>query len=193
MASMDVDIDEKSTPEQREARDKEDRARELQEQAALPYSWTQELGEIDITIPVAQGTRGADLAVVLQKKKLRLGLKGHDPILEGELCKEIKVEDSTWTIQDNKIVLIHLEKLNQQWWENILTHHPKIDTRKIEPKDSKLSDLDGETRGMVEKMMFDNQQKQLGRPTSDELKKMEALKRFQAAHPELDFSQAKIS
>ena len=35
MASMDVDIDERSTPEQREARDKEDRARELQEQAGM--------------------------------------------------------------------------------------------------------------------------------------------------------------
>ena len=66
---------------------------------ALPYSWTQELGELDITVPVPQGTRGSDLAVVLQKKKLRLALKGHDPILEGELCKEIKVEDSTWTIR----------------------------------------------------------------------------------------------
>src|ERR1700761_9212876 len=49
-------------------------------------------------------------------------------------------------LEDNKIVLIHLEKLNHNWWENVLTHHPKIDTRKIEPKDSKLSDLDGETR-----------------------------------------------
>jgi len=190
---MDVDHDAKITAEQREARENEDRAKELQEQAALPYSWTQELGELDITVPVPQGTRGADLAIVLQKKKLSVGLKGHDSIMGGELCKEIKIEDSTWTVQDNKIVLIHLEKLNQQWWENVLTHHPKIDTRKIEPKDSKLSDLDGETRGMVEKMMFDNQQKQLGRPTSDELKKMEALKKFQAAHPELDFSQAKIS
>jgi len=193
---MEADRDEKATPEEIKARDNEKRAREQLEQAALPYSWTQELGEVDITVPVPQGTRGADLIVVLRKKKLSLALKGPDrePILDGELCREIKVEDSTWTIQDNKIVLIHLEKLNQQqWWENVLTHHPKIDTRKIEPKDSKLSDLDGETRGMVEKMMFDNQQKQLGRPTSDELKKMDALKKFQAAHPELDFSKAKIS
>ena len=115
MASMDIDHDDSPTAEQREARDKEDRAKELREQAgmhiiccelfylimvlALPYSWTQELGELDITVPVPQGTRGADLVVVLQKKKLSVGLKGQDPILYGVLCKEIKVEDSTWTVR----------------------------------------------------------------------------------------------
>ncbi|KAJ7169828.1 HSP20-like chaperone [Mycena filopes] len=180
--------------QEREVRDKHDRAKEFAEQAALPYQWTQELGEVDVVVPVPKGTRGKDLVVVIQKKKLSVGLKGQDKILEGELCKEIKVEDSTWTLEDNVSVLIHLEKINQQqWWENVLTHHPKIDTRKIEPGNSKLSDLDGETRGMVEKMMFDNQQKQMGKPTSDELKKQEALKKFQDSHPELDFSNAKFS
>ncbi|KAF8222992.1 nuclear movement protein nudC [Tricholoma matsutake] len=192
MASVD-DYDNLSK-EEREIRDKEDRAREAGEQAALPYTWRQELGEVDVVVPVPKGTRAKDLVVTLQKKRLSVGLKGQDKILDGELCKDIKVEDSTWTLQDNQAVLIHVEKLNQQeWWENVLTHHPKIDTRKIEPPNGKLSDLDGETRGMVEKMMFDNQQKQMGKPTSDELKKMEALKKFQAAHPEMDFSKAKIS
>ncbi|KAJ3815986.1 nuclear movement protein nudC [Lentinula lateritia] len=192
--STSVEEYDKMSEEERKAKDKADREKEVTEQAALPYKWTQLLGEVDVHVPVPKGTRGRDLAVVIQKKKLSLGLKGaKDKILEGELCKEIKVEDSTWTLEDDT-VLVHIEKLNrEQWWENVLTHHPKIDTTKIEPTDSKLSDLDGETRGMVEKMMFDNQQKQMGKPTSDELKKMETLKKFQAAHPELDFSNAKIS
>ncbi|KAF5374816.1 hypothetical protein D9758_000333 [Tetrapyrgos nigripes] len=193
MSSSADDYD-KLSEEERKVRDAENRAREAAEQATLPYKWTQELGEVDIVVPVPKGTRARDLNIVIQKKKLIVGFKGKESILEGELCKEIKVEDSTWNLEDNESVLIHLEKLNQQqWWGNVLTHHPKIDTTKIEPANSKLSDLDGETRGMVEKMMFDNQQRQMGKPTSDELKKMEALKNFQEAHPELDFSNAKIS
>lgn len=57
------------------------------------------------------------------------------------------------------------------WWDSLLKNEKKIDTQKINPEPSKMSDLDGEMKSTVGKMMFDMQQKQKGLPTSEELEK----------------------
>ncbi len=103
-----------------------------------------------------------------------------------------------WSLEDNKLVSIHLEKVSkQEWWAHVLTKDPKIDTTKIVPEASKLSDLQGEERAMVEKMMFDQRQKEMGMPTSEQQQQMEMLKKLQGSNPELaknlDWSQVKFN
>ncbi|KAL3815295.1 hypothetical protein ACHAXA_006797 [Cyclostephanos tholiformis] len=159
------------------------------------YVWTQTLQELSVSVPLPEGTRGKDLNVVMNKNHLRVGLKGGTKtMIDGDLSHAIIVDDSFWTVEDGNRLVLTLQKSNQmEWWESVCVDDPKINIRKVEPENSKLSDLDGETRQTVEKMMYDQRQKALGLPTADEAKKFEILEKFKKSHPEIDFSQAKFT
>jgi len=138
------------------------------------------------------------LSVAMTPKKCSIKIKGGATLLEGIWHKPILEDDSLWCIEtDNnnrKILQLSLtKKTGQNWWDCILEGDEKINTQKVEPENSKLGDLDTETRSVVEKMMYDQRQKQAGLPTSEEQDKKDKLAQFMKAHPEMDFSKAKFS
>eukprot|EP00878_Enallax_costatus_P004789 GHUV01005040.1.p1 GENE.GHUV01005040.1~~GHUV01005040.1.p1 ORF type:complete len:326 (+),score=97.63 GHUV01005040.1:124-1101(+) len=156
------------------------------------YSWTQSLSEVNVNVPVGAGIKAKQLAVVIKKQHLTVGVKGQEPVIDGILSEAIKPDDCMWNLVDGVVELTLTKVEGMHWWKSVLADDPVIDVSAVEPESSKLTDLDPETRQTVEKMMFDQRQKALGLPTSEEMQKQEMLKKFMAAHPEMDFSNAKI-
>lgn len=184
------------TPSEREKLDAEARNKEAAEQATLPYKWIQTIGEVDITIPIPGNLKAKDLVVELKKTRIKAQVKGQESLIEGDFPHPVVPDECTWTLETSptgKEISIHLDKqYKSEWWAHVVTTAPKIDVTKIQPENSKLSDLDGETRGMVEKMMYDQEMKRQGKPTSEEQQKQDMLKKFMQQHPEMDFSKAKM-
>ncbi len=162
------------------------------------YSWGQmDIKEITINVPLPKEIRAKDMDITWDEKKIKVAIKGKEPIIQGELFGTIDSESLIWTIDDDnkgKNLVITFEKREQTWWESIIKGDKiKVDTGKISPEASSLSDIkDPELKAQVEKMMFDTRQKQMGKPTSDILQKCPQIEDFMKAHPEMDFSHAKF-
>ncbi|PHU24670.1 Protein BOBBER 1 [Capsicum chinense] len=148
------------------------------------YSWGQSLQEVTINVPVPPGTKARFIIVEFKTTSLKVGLKNQPLIIDGEYFKAVKVDECYWSLEDQKEISILLTKKDKSdWWKSLLKGEAEIDTQKVEPEPSKLCDLDNETRAAVEKMMFDQRQKQMGRPTSEEIKNQDLLKKFMQQNP----------
>ena len=51
------------------------------------------------------------MQVSISKTKLKVGLKGADPVLDGELFASVKPDDCYWNITDGKVVELTLQKV----------------------------------------------------------------------------------
>ncbi len=163
------------------------------------YYWTQTLEEVQLIIILEKHIKAKMLDVQLGLNSIHIAKKdGSQVYISGEWFDLIDIDDSTWTIStdsNSKIleVTITKKKTTMTWWDCVIKGEQQIDTQKINPEPSKISDLDGEMKGTVEKMMFDMRQKEKGLPSSDDLQKQDKLKEFMKANPQFDFSKAKFS
>jgi hypothetical protein len=70
------------SPEEREKLDKEAKRKEEEEQSKLPYKWTQQIGDLDLTSPIPSNIKGKDLDVKITKTSIKAAIKGQDAIIE---------------------------------------------------------------------------------------------------------------
>lgn len=163
------------------------------------YLWTQTLNEITVRVPLEAGVTKNQLIVNLDGISIKIAKKDGSKIyITGQWSDKIAFDDLNWTLTDegnHRVIEIHVTKwrTSMNWWDSLVQGEQKIDTQKINPEPSKISDLDGEMKSTVTKMMFDMKQKEQGLPSSDELEKREKLSAFMKANPQLDFSKAKFS
>lgn len=60
------------TEEERVIHDKAAKEKEVAEQGALPYRWSQDLANVTVNVDLPKGTRGKDLVVVMEKRRLKV-------------------------------------------------------------------------------------------------------------------------
>ena len=72
-------------------------------------------------VPVKPGTKSKDLTVVMKAESLKVAYKTGETIIDGKMWGAVKLDDSTWTLQDNKLVMISMEKYDgMRWWSCVI-------------------------------------------------------------------------
>ncbi|XP_076649722.1 nudC domain-containing protein 3 [Halictus rubicundus] len=150
------------------------------------YTWSQSINDLDVLIKLPCHINTAkDLRVNIDSMHIEVEakmstLQDNDStwpiIFSGELCHKIKKNESVWSVVPGKHISIHLEKASERWWDALLVGEPKIDLSKIDCS-RHLDDMGLEEQMKVQELMWNHQQKLLGKPTSEEIRMEKILKK----------------
>ena len=102
-----------------------------------PYQWTQTLRDVTLTLPLPEGLSKRGIKVHFKPTHLRVEFKG-EAVVDGELQRRVKCEDSTWYLEDGKLCIELLKSKGEEWWPSVCVGDPEVDTTKLQPEDSSV-------------------------------------------------------
>ncbi len=121
-----------------------------------------------MNIPVEKGTRAKDMEVSLTSSGLSVKYKNQkEYLIKGEFYDLIKADESIWQIEDKQCLCLALDKQNENIWKTIIKGDQEIDATKVDNA-KKLDEFDPETQGALRKVMYEQQRKQQGLPSTEE-------------------------
>ncbi|GLE01324.1 hypothetical protein PINS_up010154 [Pythium insidiosum] len=153
------------------------------------YTWTQTLEDVTVLVPVPEGTSAKQIECDIRPQRLRVAVRSssthsiNNPsvvLLDGEFPEKIRADESLWSLENGHTLQLSLEKIRQTWWASVLRGDAEIDTSEVDSTRA-IGEYDAATQGAIRKAMFDQQQRQLGLPTSEELATQELLAKARLA------------
>jgi hypothetical protein len=93
---------------------------------------------------------------------------------EAEFCEKIKPDDSNWSLEDKKSLVFFLEKSQEVIWKSAFKGHKEIDTKTVD-NSKKIEEFDTETQAALNKIIYEQNRKKNGLPTTEEENKLKAL------------------
>uniref|UniRef100_A0A8D0E9R0 NudC domain-containing protein 3 n=1 Tax=Salvator merianae TaxID=96440 RepID=A0A8D0E9R0_SALMN len=144
------------------------------------YAWSQDYSDLEIKVPVPKRIqKGRQVSVNIGSNSIYVAIVeegGQRVLMEGTLTHKINTENSVWSLEPGKCILINLNKVGEYWWSAILEGEEQIDIAKIN-KERSMATVDEEEHAVLDRLSFDYHQKLQGKPQSHEMKVHEMLKK----------------
>ncbi len=148
--------------------------------ATEKYNWSQSIKNVDVQIELPKGTTSKGLLVEIKPKHFKVLIKGQtEPLIQGELCEKVKVEDSLWSVEDQQYLNVNFEKAYEAIWKCVIVGDPEIDPKTVD-NSKRVEEFDLETQGHLQKVLYEQNRKKMGLPTTEEEQQQKLMEQIMA-------------
>lgn len=142
------------------------------------YCWSQTSTEIELHIRLPANHKSSkNISIQIEANHIKVTSKldaNAEPIFDGTLSAKCKHNDALWTISEGKLQ-ITLDKMKEAWWDRLVDGDPAIDVSKIDSTKF-IDELPPDSQAAIEKLRWEQQQKEAGIPSETEKDNLERLR-----------------